>query len=117
MLPSFSSLEKVQVEYSIRPPGFKSSAAWRRISRCILANTSGPCFSQAGIMWACFRNMPSPEQGASMRILSKYSWKYRSSRSPISLVTRRLGMPNTSRFFSRALVLEALASLAIKNPV
>ena len=62
------------------------------------------------------RNMPSPEQGASIRILSNQPGKQAASRSGSSLQTRALPIPNNSRFFNSAFALEALTSLETRIP-
>ncbi len=63
-----------------------------------------------------FLNIPSPEQGASTRILSKVSGKYSASLFGASDNIKGLVIPNNSTFLRRALALELLISLATKTP-
>ena len=56
---------KVQVEYTRRPPGARSSAAASRIPACRRAHISTSSGLQSSRAAASFRNIPSPEQGAS----------------------------------------------------
>ena len=116
MLPSFSRGSKVQVEYKSIPPGRNMAAAWVRILRCKREKNSGPCSSHAFTIFLSFRNIPSPEQGASIRILSKYSGKYSLSFPGSSLKTSILPIPKSSRFFRSPLALELLISFAISTP-
>ena len=81
------------------------------------AYQAGPFVTQSRTMDSSLRNIPSPEQGASTRILSKYSGIRAASFSGSSLETQMPGRPNSSRFFSRALALELLMSLAKRRPV
>ena len=62
------------------------------------------------------RNIPSPEQGASRRILWKKPGNFSTRRRGVSLVTKLLEIPNSSRFRKRARALDALMSLAQEAP-
>ena len=116
MIRSFSLPSKVQVEYNIMPPGFSIRAAWRMMFFWMLLKNSGPCSSQAFTIFLSLRNIPSPEQGASISILSKYSGKYCSSLPGSSLSTSILPIPKTSMFLRSPLALELLISLATSIP-
>ena len=83
---------------------------------CNLEKNSGPCSSHAFTIFLSFRNIPSPEHGASISILSKYSGKYSTSFPGSSLITIIFPIPNNSRFLSNPLALELLISLAISTP-
>ena len=61
--------------------------------------------------------MPSPEHGASRRILLKKAGKRWASLAGFSSVTSIFFIPKSSRFLRRALALEVLISLARRNPV
>ena len=116
MQSSFSSFEKVQVEYTRTPPGFSIPAACFSISRCRSAHKatfSGlHCASASG----SFRNIPSPEQGASTTILSKNSGKNIASPAGLSLVTTQFVTPILSIFWDRILLRFETISLDTNMP-
>ena len=84
---------------------------------CIAEYTSGPLCSHALISLLSFLNIPSPEQGASIRTLSKNTVHLPDILAGPSLSTQRLEIPDTSTFLSSALVLELLMSLVIRSHV
>ena len=67
-------------------------------------------------MECTFLNIPSPEQGASTNILSKYPSNLSASFSGASLTTTAFFIPNSSTFFTNALALDALMSLLTSSP-
>ena len=116
MTSSSSAGAKVQVEYSICPPGWSMSAAFKQ--SCFWIWESSWDFSgvQSLARASSLRNMPSPEQGASRMILWKNSGKFFTIFSGFSLATKRLGIPKSSRLRRRALALVVLMSLATRRP-
>ncbi|MNP25740.1 hypothetical protein D3C76_1185620 [compost metagenome] len=63
-----------------------------------------------------FRNMPSPEQGASSIIRSKACGKRADSCSGVAQVTRVFLMPRRSTFSARIFARSGWISLEIKRP-
>lgn len=110
MVPSFSTGEKVQVEYSISPPGFSMEMADETHSRWSLAKNAGLVSSQVLATAGSFLNIPSPEQGASTSILSKNSGMDFARDAGTSLVIKEFGIPHSSIFRCRALARELLIS-------
>ena len=105
------------MEYSIIPPGRSISAAFRIRSFCISESSADFSGVQSRARASSFRNMPSPEHGASRRILLKKAGKRCASLAGLSSVTSMFLMPKSSRFLRRALALEVLISLASRKPV
>ena len=101
----------------MKPPGRSISAASRMISLWIFTHAS--TFSRLHVFTASgsFRNIPSPEQGASTSILSKYSGNLEVRRDGGSFVTTQFEIPNSSMFRSSARTLEGEISFATKSPL
>ena len=116
MTSSSSSFANVQVEYSSMPPGLSIASAQSRICFCRTAYSFGPRSSQPEISPLSFRNMPSPEHGASTRILSKKHPNRASSFSGVSAVTQKFVQPHMVRFFKSAFARLALTSFATRSP-
>ena len=116
MTCSFSSGENVQVEYNSIPPGANSLIASSTISRCNFAYGSLPFCCQFLISLFPFRNIPSPEHGASIKILLKKpvidGTKYLAS---VQRIISFL-IPNISILRINAFVLDILTSLDTKSP-
>ena len=98
------------------PPGSSISAACTMISRCSFEKYSGPFSCQESTTAGFFRNIPSPEQGASTIILWKNSGNLSASTCGGSFVTKLLEIPNSSRLRSNALALAVLISFATRRP-
>ena len=116
ILPSFSAGAKVQVEYTSLPPGTSIRAAHSRMPSCLSAQSctfSGLHSSQAT---SFFRNIPSPEQGASTRIRSKYSSKISARCSGVSFNTQALRMPMRSTFSESIFALAGWISFVTSSP-
>ena len=116
MTSSSSSFANVQVEYSSMPPGLSIASAQSRICFCRTAYSFGPRSSQPEISPLSFRNMPSPEHGASTRILSKKHPNRASSFSGVSAVTQKFVQPHMVKFFKSAFARLALTSFCHKKP-
>ena len=101
----------------MRPPGRSILTAFEVISRCRSAKKSGRSGVQVPMTASSFRNMPSPEHGASTRILSKKPGKTSARPAGVSLVTSTFSLPNSSRLRSSALARALLMSLATRRPV
>ena len=84
---SFSSGEKVHVEYSKSPPGRSIDTALRMMACCVFAHSSTFSRLQTLAFARSFRNIPSPEHGASTRILSNDSSNCSARRSGTVFVT------------------------------
>ena len=104
------------MEYSSFPPGFSMEMALAIISFWILPKYSGRVSSQVLATFGSFRNIPSPEQGASTKILSKNSGKYPERRPGVSFVTMEFRIPKSSRLRRSAFARELLMSLATRKP-
>ena len=63
--------EKVQVEYTSLPPAESILSAQLKICDCRSAQRATFAALHSGMAFTSFLNIPSPEQGASTRILSK----------------------------------------------
>lgn len=98
------------------PPGRSMSAAWSASSFWMEASSWDFSGVQSLARASSFRNIPSPEHGASRMILSKNSGNALVSLAGVSLVTKMFGMPNSSRLRRRALAREVLMSLATRRP-
>lgn len=115
MLPSFSAGAKVQVEYTSLPPGTNIRAAHSRIPSCLSAhNCTFSGLHSSGTSF--FRNIPSPEQGASTRIRSKYSSKISARCSGVSFNTQALRMPMRSTFSDSIFALDGWISFVTSSP-
>ena len=99
MVPSFSSGAKVQVEYTSVPPSRSISAALSRIEAWRAAHIFTFSTLHSAEAAGSFRNIPSPEQGASTRIRSKYPGNLPASVSESVLVTIQLRIPRRSTFW------------------
>ena len=115
-LPSFSSGAKVHVEYTSLPPAFNIPAAASRISSCLFAHSSTFCILHSRHASSFFLNIPSPEQGASTRILSKYCSNRSAKVSGASFRTSALQIPILSIFSDKILALAGCISLHTKSP-
>ena len=71
IVPSFSSGENVQVEYTSTPPGFTVFAASSKIHACLSAHIRTASGLHSFLAASSLRNIPSPEQGASTKTRSK----------------------------------------------
>ena len=98
------------------PPGLSIFAAFSRISFCLL--TQRMTFSKLHSLAASgfLRNIPSPEQGASTRILSKEASNLAASLPLSSFKTTVCRSPIRSTFLARILALSGTNSLLIKMP-
>ena len=110
-LSSSSSRLNVQVLYINRPPGFKAGQISERMRRwrCQQMSTFSKLHSSTAT-WS-LRNMPSPEQGTSVRITSN-KW-VRSVKSAGSLfVTTTSGCPHFIKFSANICERFRITSLA-----
>ena len=98
------------------PPGFSMEIACFTISFCIFAHSGGFSSLQTRAASGFLRNMPSPEHGASTRILSKYAGNCSAIFAGTSFKRKEFGIPITSMFFRSAFTLEALMSFATRSP-
>ena len=103
MLPSFSSGAKVQVEYTSVPPSHSIQAAASRIAACRSAQSRMFSILQPVSAASSFRNIPSPEHGASTRTLSKNAGKCSASAAGSMFVTTACRIPIRSTFWERIL--------------
>ena len=115
-LSSFSSREKVQVEYTSTPPSRTARAAESKMARWRWAQAAG----LSGLHWATAagsrRNMPSPEQGASTSTLSKKPWRLWHSRWGWQEDTTAFGTPRRSTLESSAWARDFTISLDQSSP-
>ena len=105
MTLSFSSGEKVQVEYTISPPGAHIIAACPRISSCLSAQIRTCSGDHSSLAASSLRNIPSPEQGASTMILSKKAGNNAAICAVFSFSTTPFRMPMRSKFWDSTLAL------------
>ena len=88
-----------------------------RIFACSLRQNASISASQLFTISGSLRNIPSPLQGASTRILSKKFGSRSAIRSGVSLITIALRIPASSTFFRSVFALPALMSFATRSPV
>ena len=116
MVPSFSSGEKVQVEYTSTPPGFTIFAASSRIIACLSAHIFTFSRLHSSLAASSLRNIPSPEQGASTRTRSKKDGNGAAIRSGFSLQTTQPATPIRSTFWDRMRARSPMISLETNSP-
>ena len=114
---SFSSFEKVQVLYTIVPPDLSITAALSSISFCLAAQIATFSMLHCSIASGSFRNIPSPEQGASTCIALKKPGKCEASTKLSSFVTIAFLIPIRSIFCDKIRLLCVLISFDTKSPL
>ena len=98
------------------PPGRSILAAQSRISSCLSAHSCTFSGDHSRVASSFLRNIPSPEQGASTRMQSKYSTKISDSFWGVSLVTQALRTPMRSIFSDKILARAGWISLQTSSP-
>ena len=100
----------------MKPPGASIDTACSRISSWRSAQPAGlpACHSPMASAWR--RNMPSPEQGASTRMRSKYAGKRGASWSGMAQVTTALATPMRSMLRERICARAGTGSLHTSRP-
>ena len=92
-------------------------AAQSKISSCLWAHSSTFCVLHCSHASSFFRNIPSPEHGASTMILVKYSLKCSARRCGVSFVTTALAIPMRSIFSERIFARAGWISLLMRIPL